>query len=80
MTFPAELKHTLLSTPDTLSAAVRFVGTGVPVEALLDTIICGESLDFFLDDFPDVSRAQATSVLTWERIKIRAALGLDQVS
>jgi len=33
-----------------------FVGTRVPVQALIDYIEGGHSLEGFLDDFPTVSR------------------------
>ncbi len=65
MTIPTELREILVADPEILSGAVRFKGTRVPLLALQDTIICGESVDYFLDDFPDVTRSQAMSVLNW---------------
>jgi uncharacterized protein (DUF433 family) len=40
-----------------------FVGTRVPVQALIDYIEGGHSLDEFLDDFPTVTREIAVAAL-----------------
>lgn len=40
-----------------------FKGTRVPVESLFDHLEAGVSLDEFLDDFPTVSKEQATALL-----------------
>lgn len=62
-TIPEELRNVLTANPETLSGAVRFKGTRVPVQALLDTLFGGETVDYFLDDFPDVTKEQALAVL-----------------
>lgn len=49
--------------PDVLGGTPVFAKTRVPVQALLDYIEEGQSLQAFLDDFPSVSRAQAIAVL-----------------
>ena len=46
--------------PDILGGTPVFVGTRVPVKALLDYLAGGHTLDDFLDDFPTVSRVQAS--------------------
>ena len=51
------------SDPDILGGTPVFVGTRVPVQALIDYIEGGHALDEFLDDFPTVSREQAIAVL-----------------
>jgi uncharacterized protein (DUF433 family) len=51
------------SHPDILSGAPVFIGTRVPVRALLDYIEGGDSLDDFLEDFPGVQREQAVQFL-----------------
>lgn len=40
-----------------------FVGTRVPVQALIDYVQGGHSLEQFLDDFPTVSRELAIAAL-----------------
>jgi uncharacterized protein (DUF433 family) len=40
-----------------------FVGTRVPVQALIDYIEGGHSLQQFLDDFPSVTRELAIAAL-----------------
>ncbi len=51
------------SDPEILGGTPVFVGTRVPVLALLDYLKAGRSLDGFLDDFPSVTRDQAVTVL-----------------
>jgi uncharacterized protein (DUF433 family) len=51
------------SNPKILGGTPVFVGTRVPVQALLDYLEGGESLDTFLDHFPTVGREQAVAVL-----------------
>ncbi len=51
------------SHPEILSGTPVFVGTRVPVRALLDYLEAGDSLDEFLDDFPGVQREQAIRFL-----------------
>lgn len=75
---PAELKDVLVSTEDTLGGSVRFSGTRVPLQALLDTIQGGGSLEEFLDGWPDVSREQAQAVLDWDLGRVRAEFGLER--
>jgi uncharacterized protein (DUF433 family) len=80
MTIPNELKNVLVSTADTLGGSVRFKGTRVPVQALLDTLICNHTIDYFLEGFPDVSKEQAEAVLRWEQNQARQTFGLELVS
>ena len=51
------------SDPDILGGTPVFVGTRVPVQALIDYIEGGHSLEKFLDDFPTVSRNIAVAAL-----------------
>jgi uncharacterized protein (DUF433 family) len=51
------------SDPDVLGGTAVFVGTRVPVQALIDYIEGGHSLNAFLDDFPTVSRELAVAAL-----------------
>ncbi|MBI1331719.1 MAG: DUF433 domain-containing protein [Armatimonadetes bacterium] len=80
MEIPSELQDILTSSPDTLSGAVRFVGTRVPVEALLDALICHHTIEFFLEGYPGVTREQAEAVLKYEQNQLRQILGLKLAS
>ena len=51
------------SDPSTMSGTPVFVGTRVPVQALLDYLAAGDPLDRFLDHFPTVRREQAIATL-----------------
>ena len=50
-----------------LSGQPVFSGTRVPVDALLENLEAGLSLQGFLDNFPTVSRDQAICVLEFAR-------------
>jgi uncharacterized protein (DUF433 family) len=49
--------------PEKMGGALVFVGTRVPVRALLDYLEAGHPLNEFLDDFPTVSRDTAVAAL-----------------
>ena len=49
--------------PDILGGTPVFAGTRVPVRILMEHLEAGDRLDEFLEDFPSVSRQQATAVL-----------------
>jgi uncharacterized protein (DUF433 family) len=51
------------SDPDILGGTPVFTGTRVPVQALIDYIEGGHSLEEFLDSFPTVSREVAVAAL-----------------
>lgn len=51
--------------PETMSGAPVFEGTRVPVDALLNNLADGVSLDEFLENFPTVSREQALAILSF---------------
>ena len=51
------------SDPEIMGGTPVFVGTRVPVQALIDYIEGGHSLEQFLDDFPTVSRELAIAAL-----------------
>ena len=51
------------SDPNILGGTPVFVGTRVPVQALIDYIEGGHSLNAFLDDFPTVTRDVAVAAL-----------------
>jgi uncharacterized protein (DUF433 family) len=51
------------SDPDVMGGTPVFIGTRVPVQALIDYIEGGHSLEEFLNDFPTVSRELALGAL-----------------
>ena len=51
------------SDPNILGGTPVFVGTRVPMQALIDYIEGGHSLNEFLDDFPSVTREIAVAAL-----------------
>ena len=51
------------SSPDILSGTPVFTGTRVPVQALIDYLEGGETIDDFLVGFPTVERAQVVTFL-----------------
>jgi uncharacterized protein (DUF433 family) len=51
------------SDPNILGGTPVFVGTRVPIQALIDYIEGGHSLNAFLDDFPTVTRDMAIAAL-----------------
>ena len=57
---------------DVLSGAVVFAGTRVPVQALLDYLEEGDTLNHFLEDFPTVSRDHAIAVLEFAKEAVLA--------
>ncbi|MEZ0325577.1 MAG: DUF433 domain-containing protein [Fimbriimonas sp.] len=63
---PPELTSILSSDPETLSGAVCFKDTRIPVRILFDHVNHGVSLDEFLLGFPSVSRSDALRVMAWQ--------------
>ncbi len=57
------LSSVVHSDPDILGGAPVFVGTRVPLRALIDYLGGGQPLAEFLEDFPSVTRAQAIAAL-----------------
>lgn len=68
---PSKVYH---SDPEIMSGEPVFVGTRVPVHTLIDHLASGISLDEFLEDFPTVSREQATAFL---QLSEEALVGSD---
>ena len=59
----ADKRKVIHSNPGILGGTTVFVGTRVPVLALLDYLEAGHPLTEFLDDYPTVTRDQAVAVL-----------------
>jgi uncharacterized protein (DUF433 family) len=49
--------------PGILGGAPCFRGTRVPVETLIDYLLHGYTVDYFLSQFPTVARRQVQAVL-----------------
>jgi len=58
-----DLNKIVHSDPEIVSGTPVFVGTRVPVQALLDYLEEGETIEEFLSDFPSVTREQAVAFL-----------------
>lgn len=56
-------KAIVTSSPDILSGTPVFAGTRVPVQALLDYLEAGETIDYFLAGFPTVKREEIVAFL-----------------
>ena len=53
--------------PEIVSGAPVFAGTRVPIDALINNLEAGLTLDEFLDNFPTVTREQALQVLEFSK-------------
>jgi uncharacterized protein (DUF433 family) len=53
----------VVSSPDVLSGTPVFAGTRVPVQALIDYLEGGDTIDDFLAGFPTVKREQVVAFL-----------------
>ena len=57
------MSDVISKSPDVMSGEPVFKGTRVPVQALLDYLMDGESIDEFLAGYPSVSRDQVIRFL-----------------
>jgi len=57
-------KQIVRSDPEILGGAPVFVGTRVPVDALIDFLEGGDTIEDFLDNYPGVSREQVFAFLS----------------
>ena len=62
--------------PDILGGTPVFRGTRVPVDALLNNLEAGVSIDEFLENFPTVSREQVLEVIRFSGATLRKLLKL----
>ena len=58
--------------PEILAGEPVFVGNRVPLKNLFDYLEAGDSLEMFLDEFPDVTREQAVAALELAREAVNA--------
>jgi uncharacterized protein (DUF433 family) len=59
----ASLSPAIRIDPDIQGGTPCFAGTRVPVKSLFDALQHGRSLEYFLEQFPSVTREQAMAVL-----------------
>ena len=59
----SESANTIRIDPEIQAGTPCFAGTRVPVKSLFDAVERGRSVDYFLEQFPSVTRAQVTAVL-----------------
>lgn len=59
--------------PEILAGEPVFAGTRVPLRNLFDYLEAGDSLEIFLDAFPDVTRDQAVAALELAREAVTAS-------
>ena len=62
--------------PEILGGTPVFRGTRVPVDALLNNLEAGVSIDEFLENFPTVSREQVLDVIKFSGATLRKLLKL----
>jgi len=67
----------VVSDPQILGGTPCFAGTRVPVQSLFDHLRGGYTVDYFLSQFPTVSRDQVEQVLilATERVQEHRAAG-----
>lgn len=59
-----QISHSVVTCdPEILGGTPVFTGTRVPVRILSEHLEAGDRLDDFLDNFPSVTRSQATQVI-----------------
>jgi uncharacterized protein (DUF433 family) len=58
-----KLSEIIVVDPELMSGTPCFAGTRVPVQALLDYLEGGDSLEDFLEGFPTVKREQAVAFI-----------------
>jgi uncharacterized protein (DUF433 family) len=56
-------KKLITCDPEIMSGTPVFAGTRVPVQALIDHLEAGDSIDDFLEGFPSVKRDQVITFL-----------------
>ena len=57
----------IISDPEIVSGAPVFRGTRVPIDALINNLEAGLTIDEFLDNFPTVTREQVIQVLEFSK-------------
>ena len=68
-------REVIQTDPEILAGEPVFTGTRVPLRNLFDYLEAGDSLEIFLDAFPDVTRDQAVAALELAREAVTAGAG-----
>ena len=66
--------------PEVLNGDLVFAGTRVPVKNLVDYLAAGDSLDFFLEGFPGVSRDQESGTMAATLVNREQAVAYLEMS
>ena len=78
MKAPAEIHEAagglVVSDPGILGGKPVFRGTRRPVETLFECLADGQTLDYYLETFPSVTREQVLAVLRYGQQKIELEL------
>lgn len=77
---PERLRGILVSTPDTLSGAIRFAGRRIPVDHFFGCYNFGTSVEEYMEEYDFDRKEDLLAVLEWQDEIVRAALGLDRAS
>ena len=64
----------VVSDPGILGGKPVFRGTRLPVETLFEYLADGQTLDYYLETFPSVTREQAVAVLRYGQQRIELEL------
>ena len=64
----------MVSDPGILGGKPVFRGTRLPVETLFEYIADGQTLDYYLETFPSVTREQVLAVLRYGQQRIEQEL------
>ena len=68
------------SSPKRLSGALVFAGTRVPVRTLFDYLEAGKTIEYFIAQFPDVTREHAAAVLELAQRRLADTIGSGTVA
>ena len=60
---PQRTSDVISTDPEIQGGVPCFAGTRVPVKSLFDALKRGRSIEYFVEQFPSVTREQASSVL-----------------
>jgi uncharacterized protein (DUF433 family) len=64
----------VVSDPGILGGKPVFRGTRLPVETLFEYLADGQTLDYYLETFPSVTREQVLAVLRYGQLRIEQEL------